>query len=115
SPRRITPRLMNRAGIQYVVTQKEQSDAISFVLLYMLIFLMGTLVFVSYGYSLVDSMFEFASSLGTVGLSIGIISYNAPSLILLTSILGMIFGRMEIYVILYAIINSVTNLSKKGV
>ncbi|MFH0993193.1 MAG: potassium transporter TrkG [bacterium] len=113
TPRRVASRFMNRAGTDYPVNQKEQADSVSFVFLYLFIFIVGTLIFVAYGNTLVDSMFEFASSLGTVGLSIGIIAYDAPNLILLTSIVGMIFGRLEIYVILYALAHTVSSLSRK--
>ncbi len=49
-------------------------------------------------------MFEFASSLGTVGLSVGITGISAPSAILWIEILGMLFGRLEIWVIFIAIV-----------
>lgn len=44
-----------------------------------------------------------ASALETVGLSVGITSPTAPSLILWTEIIGMLFGRIEIWVIFIAI------------
>lgn len=44
-----------------------------------------------------------ASALGTVGLYVGITSPTAPSLILWTKIIGMLFGRLEIWVIFIAI------------
>lgn len=47
-------------------------------------------------------MFEFSSALGTVGLSAGIMTYDAPSLVLWTGTIGMFIGRLEIYVVLLA-------------
>ena len=58
----------------------------------------------AYGYTLQDSLFEFASSLGTVGLSVGITSATTPPVVLWTQIFGMLFGRLEIYVIFLAFI-----------
>ena len=52
--------------------------------------------------SLFEGAFEFASSLGTVGLSIGITNANTSIICLLIEIIGMILGRLEIFVILKA-------------
>jgi trk system potassium uptake protein TrkH len=49
-------------------------------------------------------MFEFGSALGTVGLSVGLTGANAPSVILWTEIFGMILGRLEFFIIIFAII-----------
>ena len=49
----------------------------------------------AYGYSLQDSLFEFISSLSTVGLSVGITSPDAPAGVLWTEIVGMVLGRLE--------------------
>jgi trk system potassium uptake protein TrkH len=100
----LTTHFINKVGTKTVVDVKEQLDTFSFLALYLLIFLGGTLVFMAYGYSLLDSMFEFASSLGTVGLSVGITGFGAPPVIHITAIIGMFFGRLEIYVILYALL-----------
>jgi trk system potassium uptake protein TrkH len=47
-------------------------------------------------------MFEFASALGTVGLSIGVTSYGAAPIILWTASVGMFIGRLEIYIVFIA-------------
>ena len=47
-------------------------------------------------------MFEFASAISTVGLSVGITSYGASPVIHWTAIAGMFLGRLEIYVVLIA-------------
>lgn len=47
-------------------------------------------------------MFEFASALGTVGLSVGITGYDASPVVLWTETVGMLAGRLEIYVIFVA-------------
>lgn len=73
-----------------------------YVILYLAIFALGSFILSCYGYSLQDSMFEFSSALGTVGLSAGIMTYHAPSLVLWTGTIGMFIGRLEIYVVLLA-------------
>ncbi|WP_228016408.1 potassium transporter TrkG [Leptolyngbya ectocarpi] len=49
-----------------------------------------------------DSLFEFISSLSTVGLSIGITSPEAPAGVLWTEIIGMVLGRLEFLVVAIA-------------
>ena len=75
----------------------------SYILFYLILFLLGSLVFSLHGYSLQDSMFEFSSAISTVGLSVGITNYNACPVILWTAIVGMFLGRMEIMVVFKAI------------
>ncbi|WP_346894631.1 TrkH family potassium uptake protein [Clostridium sp. UBA7503] len=79
-------------------------DASNYAFTYIILFIIGTGVITAYGYPLQDAMFEFASSLGTVGLSVGITGISAPSAILWIEILGMLFGRLEIWVIFIAIV-----------
>ena len=44
-------------------------------------------------------MFEFASSLGTVGLSIGLTGPSTCAATLLVEIAGMLLGRLEIFLV----------------
>jgi trk system potassium uptake protein TrkH len=71
----------------------------SFLFLYCLALAVGTGVLAAHGYGLRESAFEFASALGTVGLSVGITSPSAPPGDLWTEILGMLLGRLEFLVI----------------
>lgn len=71
----------------------------TFVFLYLLLYFIGTFILVAYGYSLRDSMFEFASALGTVGLSCGVTSLSTPAPVLWTETFGMFLGRLEIFVV----------------
>jgi trk system potassium uptake protein TrkH len=66
-----------------------------FVWLYLLIYLLGILIFTAYGYPLQKSLFEYASALSTVGLSVGITTPNAPEGLLWIEIIGMLGGRLE--------------------
>ncbi|MBC2397252.1 TrkH family potassium uptake protein [Clostridium tetanomorphum] len=79
-------------------------DATNYAFIYIVILFIGTGIIVANGYSLQDALFEFASSLGTVGLSVGITSPTTSAIVLWTEIIGMLFGRLEIYVIFIAII-----------
>ncbi|MEW9124792.1 MAG: TrkH family potassium uptake protein [Thermotaleaceae bacterium] len=93
---------VTRAEGKYYVSQQHIIDVSSFTVLYMITYVFGVAVIVLHGYPLQDAMFEFASSLGTVGLSVGITAPNAPVLVLWTQILGMMLGRLEFLVIFFA-------------
>lgn len=93
-------RRINRGGKQEIVTDKESGQVNAFLFLYLLVFAAGTLIFCCHGYSVEDSMFEFASALSTVGLSVGITAYDASPAIHWTATAGMFLGRLEIYVVM---------------
>lgn len=78
------------------------NDISNFVFIYMLLYMVGVSIMLAHGYPLKDSMFEFASSIGTVGLSVGITSATTPPLVLWTQTIGMFLGRLEILIIFYA-------------
>jgi trk system potassium uptake protein TrkH len=79
-------------------------DVIAVVSMYFIIFSIGVLVLLSYGYSMEDSMFEYASALSAVGLSVGITTPDAPLGVIWIETLGMYLGRLEFFVIFFAII-----------
>ena len=71
-----------------------------FVTLYLLLFAAGTLLLaIAEGAPLASCMFEFASSLGTVGLSIGLTGPTTCAATLLVEIAGMLLGRLEIFLV----------------
>jgi len=95
------------------IWQGEQKDFISqtrirqigtFIFLYLATYAIGSLIITSTGVSLEDSLFEFASALGTVGLSVGVTSPQASPVILWTEIFGMLLGRLEFFVIITGLI-----------
>ncbi len=73
-----------------------------FIFIYLSVFSAGAIVFTAFGYSLTDSLFEFPSSLGTVGLSVGITSCSDPLPLLWVQIIGMFLGRLEFFVVFAA-------------
>ena len=81
-----------------------------YVLLYLSVLILVSILFCSYGHSFEKSLFEFASALGTVGLSTGITTPDAPALLLWCQIVGMILGRLEFFVVIIGIIKLVQDL-----
>ncbi|MGB5968790.1 MAG: potassium transporter TrkG [Spirulinaceae cyanobacterium] len=75
-----------------------------FVFLYFLVYFIGVLITASYGYSLQDSLFEYASSLSTVGLSVGVTASDAPVGLLWTHIVGMFLGRLEFFTVFVGVV-----------
>ncbi|MFN2340907.1 MAG: TrkH family potassium uptake protein [Halanaerobium sp.] len=102
-PRRsVSSNYLWRGENKFYVKDQHVKDVANYILLYLFTFFAGVAVHTAYGYSLLDSMFEFGSALGTVGLSIGLISPEAPAGIIWTQTIGMFLGRLEFFIILYA-------------
>ena len=85
------------------ITDSHVREVAVYMFLYLALFFVGTMVIALYGYSFRDSMFEFASSIGTVGLSIGVTAPDAPGAVLWTETLGMFLGRLEFFVVFVSI------------
>ena len=75
-----------------------------FVCLYLFVYVMGCGILAAYGYSLQESLFEYASTLSTVGLSVGVTSADAPTGLLWTEIIGMFLGRLEFFPVIVGMI-----------
>ena len=72
----------------------------TFLFLYLLTFVAGSAVLAAHGYGLKQSLFEYASAVGTVGLSVGVTSPSAPPAVLWAEAIGMLLGRLEFFVVL---------------
>ncbi len=94
-----------RAEGKAFITHDVYSESTNYTLMFIAILIVGTSILTLTGYGIKEALFEFASALGTVGLSIGVTSINTPSIALSTMTFGMLLGRLEIFVIFYAIIN----------
>jgi trk system potassium uptake protein TrkH len=75
-----------------------------FVFLYVAVFAVGSGIIAAYGYPLQDSLFEFASALSTVGVSVGITAPDAPLGVLWAEMLAMFLGRLEFFTIVIGVI-----------
>ena len=89
-------------------------DNLGFAIIYLFIFIIGSLLLtVTESCSLTNAMFEFASSLGTVGLSIGITNPATNAGTLIVEMFGMILGRLEIFVVIIGIFSAFSKIRKK--
>lgn len=94
-----------KAAGKVPLDQETEEEASTYLISYLLIYIVGSLLItVTANCSLTEAMFDFASSLGTVGLSIGITNpmTNAPTLII--EMIGMLMGRLEIFIIFVGIV-----------
>lgn len=110
----IRTHFINKLGTKTIVTKDEVVQNYSFLMIYLLVLFGGSLIFTAFGHSIRDSLFEFSSALGTVGLSVGIVGYNANPVLLWTSIVGMFLGRLEFYVVLIALTKIFVDVKKKA-
>lgn len=86
-------------------------DTSGFISCYFEIFIIGTLLItITSGCSLTEAMFEFASALGTVGLSIGLTTTTTNNPTLVVEMVGMILGRLEIFIVLTGIYSVITSM-----
>lgn len=105
----VSPRLVNEDYVykpegKVYIKDSDIKHISNYAFMYMILYIIGVSIMLINNYSIQDSLFEFASALGTVGLSIGVTSPMAPPVILWTEIVGMLFGRLEIWVIIIAFI-----------
>ena len=78
-------------------------QALSYALLYLGILSVGTIVTMMYlNTTFVNALFENASAIGNVGLSVGITSPTMPALIKDLFMLEMLLGRLEIFTMIVA-------------
>lgn len=87
-------------------------EVANYIFLYLATYFVGVLIYLTQGYKLRPALFEFASSLGTVGLSVGITAPDAPKVILWTEIIGMTLGRLEFFVIFFAIVKIIKDMKE---
>ncbi len=89
---------------QHFLSDRQLRQISMFVFLYLGIYLAGSAIITAYGYSLPESLFEYASALSTVGLSVGVTAPNAPTGLLWTEIIGMFLGRLEFFPVFVGLI-----------
>lgn len=79
-------------------------NTVALIFLYSVILIISAFIFMLFGYSLSNSLFEVSSALGTVGLSCGITDAALPVVLKAVLIIDMVLGRIEImplFILLY--------------
>lgn len=99
----IVRRSISKHGEVALISTKHLLEVLTYILLYLLTYLIGVVIFLCCGFGLLESMFEFASALGTVGLSTGATTPDMPALAKVAQIFGMWLGRLEFMAIILAV------------
>lgn len=97
---------ITKPGNDRLVTQEMKSETGLFIFVYIVIFGVGSLIITFFGYSIEQAIFEVSSAMGGVGLSAGVTSAAAHPVVLWTLIIEMFLGRLEIYVVIFAVANT---------
>lgn len=92
-------------GRRVFVDDRQVRQVATFVFVYLAAFGLGVLVLTASGFGLEDAIFEFASALGTVGLSLGATSADMPDPALAALTLAMFLGRLEFMVVITSLVN----------
>lgn len=76
-----------------------------FIILHMTAIFVGAVLISFHGYTFIDSLFEASSAAGCVGLSVGIVSPDAPVTVKVIIMILMILGRIEYtHIVLFAVL-----------
>jgi len=79
-----------------VIESEVVYNILTFVVLYLMVLVISSFLFMLHGFGLDNALFEVSSALGTVGLSCGITSASMPDLLKGVLIVDMLLGRIEI-------------------
>ncbi len=83
-----------------------------FLFLYLTCYVLSVGILAAHGFSLPESMFESASSLGTVGISVGVTSASAPPFVLWALTSGMFLGRLEFFIVFVSVWKIIKDFSR---
>ncbi|MBK9125471.1 MAG: TrkH family potassium uptake protein [Chloroflexi bacterium] len=86
-----------------LLNDKQVRQAALFVGMYITVFFIGSGIIAAHGYTLRESLFEFTSSLSTVGLSVGVTRPDMPLGVMWTQTAGMFLGRLEFFAVLIGV------------
>lgn len=89
---------------------RDYVEAATYSSLYLVALVLGTAVLTAHGYPMRESVFEYASALGTVGLSVGITGPGAPTGVLWAEIVGMFVGRLEFFAIAVGVLKLIGDI-----
>jgi trk system potassium uptake protein TrkH len=80
----------------HVIESEEIYNLSTYMLLYVVILIFSSFIFMIYGANTGDAIFEVSSALSTVGLSSGLTGAAMPNILKIILSIDMLFGRVEI-------------------
>lgn len=101
--RNIHPGYYCKAQGKFMIDDKLIIETTAHVISYLSIIIIGAFALaITSGATFQEALFEFSSAFGTVGLSIGITNPSTNIGTLLVEMLGMVLGRLEIFIVIVA-------------
>jgi len=94
------------------VGDRKIAEAGAFAFVYIAALSLGAAILVVGGYEFLPALFEFASALGTVGLSVGVTSVSAPDSVIWAMSVGMFLGRLEFFAVFASIAYAGNRIAK---
>ena len=89
-------------------------DTVGFIACYIGVLIAGTLLLaLAADCTLFEAMFEFSSAFGTVGITNGLTHANASTATLAIEMIGMILGRLEIFIVFVGVYSSARTLKRR--
>ena len=113
--RLIQSREISRYGKEEPVTRNEQTQNYTYIFIYILILFAGSFGLMLCGYDFKTSFFEFASDLGNLGVSMGLVSTETAAPALWIIITGMIISRLGVYIFLLGVARILMDLEEQAV
>lgn len=89
---------------RYLMHDQEVRQIALFIGLYLSFFLAGSGLFTAYGFTMKESMFEFSSALGNVGISVGVTTPDLPGPLLVFQSFAMLLGRLEFFALIIGVL-----------
>ncbi|WP_069999040.1 TrkH family potassium uptake protein [Cellulosilyticum sp. I15G10I2] len=112
--RNVTVHSYYKAQGKALIDSDTVADTMGFISCYLVIYIVGTLLMtLTANVTLTEAMFEFASTLGTVGLSIGLTGPETGAATLIVQMVGMVLGRLEIFIVLIGIHSGISVLKQR--
>lgn len=111
--RLIQSHYMYRAGKKIIITNDDINENNSFIGWFLLVYLIGVVLYCVDGMAIADALVEFAGVITGAGLTEGLITADSSPLTLITSICGMFLGRLEIILVIMLIAKAVSEMKRK--
>ncbi|MGM0435963.1 MAG: TrkH family potassium uptake protein [Bacillota bacterium] len=115
--RQVTDNVVTTPSGEKNIHRQDMVHIYNYVTVYIAILIIGTIILATQGFSVTESFFEYASALGTVGLSIGVTNAALSGVAYWSMTLGMFLGRLEFLVVFVVFVklyrDTVTTIKSK--
>lgn len=111
-PTAVLERFIWRGEQKDYVDDRRVREAGDYMFLYLFAILVAALIISGTGVALTEALFDSASIVGIVGLSMGAVSITAHPAVLWTAILGMFPGRLEFHTVIVGLLKLLSDSRK---